>query len=97
MFLSKLNTYSVLTKLFFRVFLAHNILSAKLKNGFANNQLAKLSRIVNIPVIASGGAGKIQDFIDVFKIGNSDAALAASVFHFGEITITELKKELIND
>ena len=67
------------------------------KNGFANNQLAKLSRIVNIPVIASGGAGKIQDFIDAFKIGNSDAALAASVFHFGEITINELKKELIKN
>lgn len=64
------------------------------KNGFANEALAKLSSIVNIPIIASGGAGTKQHFVDVFIDGKADAALAASVFHFGEIPIKELKKEL---
>ncbi|MGZ0017229.1 imidazole glycerol phosphate synthase subunit HisF [Yeosuana sp. AK3] len=64
------------------------------KNGFANKALAKLSETLNIPIIASGGAGTIQHFIDTFKDGKADAALAASVFHFGEIPIPELKKEL---
>lgn len=64
------------------------------KNGFANEALAKLSEILNIPIIASGGAGNVQHFIDTFELGKSDAALAASVFHFGEIPIPELKKEL---
>jgi len=64
------------------------------KNGFANEALAKLSNLVNIPIIASGGAGTIQHFADTFTIGKADAALAASVFHFGEIPILELKNEL---
>jgi cyclase len=64
------------------------------KNGFANKALAKLSSELNIPIIASGGAGTIQDFADVFIEGKADAALAASVFHFKEITITDLKNEL---
>ena len=64
------------------------------KAGFANEALAKLSTELNIPIIASGGAGTVQHFIDTFEIGKSDAALAASVFHFGEIPILELKKEL---
>ncbi|MCA0153031.1 imidazole glycerol phosphate synthase subunit HisF [Winogradskyella vincentii] len=64
------------------------------KAGFANRALAKLSELVNIPIIASGGAGAIQHFADTFIKGKSDAALAASVFHFGEIPIIELKKEL---
>ncbi len=64
------------------------------KNGFANKALAKLSTELNIPIIASGGAGNVQHFVDTFKEGKSDAALAASVFHFGEIPIPELKKEL---
>jgi cyclase len=64
------------------------------KAGFANEALAKLSTDLNIPIIASGGAGTVQHFVDTFKIGKSDAALAASVFHFGEIPILELKKEL---
>jgi cyclase len=64
------------------------------KAGFANEALAKLSTDLNIPIIASGGAGTVQHFVDTFKIGQSDAALAASVFHFGEIPILELKKEL---
>lgn len=64
------------------------------KSGFANEALAKLSDSVHIPIIASGGAGEIEHFIEVFKYGKSDATLAASVFHFDEIPIPALKKEL---
>ena len=67
------------------------------KAGFANEALAKLSTLVNIPIIASGGAGSVQHFIDTFIKGKSDAALAASVFHFGEIKNIDLKKELRNN
>ena len=64
------------------------------KNGFANSALAKLAEMVNIPIIASGGAGNTEHFVDTFKIGKADAALAASVFHFGEIAIPQLKNIL---
>ncbi|MCH4823230.1 imidazole glycerol phosphate synthase subunit HisF [Gramella lutea] len=64
------------------------------KNGFANKALAKISEELNIPVIASGGAGKIEHFRDTFQKGKADAALAASVFHFKEIEILELKNQL---
>lgn len=64
------------------------------KTGFANEALAKLSSELKIPIIASGGAGKMQHFTDAFKIGKADAALAASVFHFKEIAIKDLKEEL---
>jgi cyclase len=64
------------------------------KNGFANEALAHLSKLVNIPIIASGGAGTIKHFVDCFKQSNADAALAASVFHFKEIEIKQLKNEL---
>ncbi len=64
------------------------------KNGFANEALAKLSEIVNIPIIASGGAGTMLDFEEVFTNGKADAALAASVFHFQEIEIPVLKQFL---
>lgn len=64
------------------------------KNGYANEALAYLSKLVNIPIIASGGAGNMHHFTDVFKDGKADAALAASVFHFKEITILDLKNEL---
>ena len=64
------------------------------KNGFANKALAKLSETVNIPIIASGGAGTIEHFTEVFKTGNADAALAASIFHFDEIDLFNLKKQL---
>jgi len=67
------------------------------KEGFANDALARLSEELNIPIIASGGAGTVQHFIDTFKIGKADAALAASVFHFGEMEIKDLKKELRNN
>ncbi len=64
------------------------------KNGFANKALAKLSDMVNIPIIASGGAGAVSHFTDTFIDGKADAALAASIFHFKEIEIKDLKKEL---
>ena len=64
------------------------------KNGFANEALARLSTEVNIPIIASGGAGNTSHFIDTFTHGKADAALAASVFHFGEISVPNLKQQL---
>ena len=64
------------------------------KTGYANEALAVLAESLTIPVIASGGAGKPEHFRDAFKIGKADAALAASVFHFGEIKIPELKQYL---
>lgn len=64
------------------------------KNGYPNEALRKLSEILTIPVIASGGAGKMEHFRDAFIEGNADAALAASVFHFSEIPIPELKQYL---
>ncbi|MDG2108509.1 MAG: imidazole glycerol phosphate synthase subunit HisF [Flavobacteriaceae bacterium] len=64
------------------------------KEGYANEALARLSENINLPIIASGGAGKITHFINTFIEGKADAALAASVFHFGEISIPELKNKL---
>lgn len=64
------------------------------KNGFANEALRRLSEIVNIPVIASGGAGSMPHFFDTFTEGKADAALAASIFHFKEISIPVLKHYL---
>ncbi|WP_445382221.1 imidazole glycerol phosphate synthase subunit HisF [Robiginitalea sp. IMCC43444] len=64
------------------------------KAGFANDALRKLSELVNIPVIASGGAGNMEHFADAFLQGRADAALAASVFHFKEIPIIDLKEYL---
>ena len=64
------------------------------KNGYPNEALAQLADHLHIPVIASGGAGKMEDFKDAFTLGTADAALAASVFHFKEITIPELKQYL---
>ncbi len=64
------------------------------KTGYANEALAHLSETLDIPVIASGGAGKMEHFRDAFTIGKADAALAASVFHFGEIPIIKLKEYL---
>ncbi|MEQ8220383.1 MAG: imidazole glycerol phosphate synthase subunit HisF [Arenibacter sp.] len=64
------------------------------KDGFANEALAILSTELNIPIIASGGAGNMQHFTDTFIEGKADAALAASVFHFKEIEIKDLKEEL---
>ena len=64
------------------------------KDGFANEALARLSSELNISIIASGGAGNMQHFADTFIHGKADAALAASVFHFKEIEIPTLKKQL---
>lgn len=67
------------------------------KTGYANEALATLADELSIPVIASGGAGKKEHFRDAFTQGKADAALAASVFHFGEIPIPELKQYLLNE
>ncbi|MBN1791269.1 MAG: imidazole glycerol phosphate synthase subunit HisF [Bacteroidales bacterium] len=64
------------------------------KNGFACEALAKLSDILTIPVIASGGAGNMEHFAEVFTTGKADAGLAASIFHFNEITVPQLKHYL---
>lgn len=64
------------------------------KTGYANEALARLSGVLSIPIIASGGAGRMEHFRDAFIIGKADAALAASVFHFGEIKIPDLKSYL---
>jgi imidazole glycerol-phosphate synthase subunit HisF len=66
------------------------------KNGFAIDPLMKLNELLKIPVIASGGAGNSFHFVEAFTLGLADAALAASVFHFGEITIPDLKTYLKN-
>lgn len=64
------------------------------KQGFAMDPLAKLHELLSIPVIASGGAGSMQHFMEAFVLGKADAALAASLFHFGELKIPDLKKYL---
>lgn len=64
------------------------------KNGFDNTLLKKINDSIHIPLIASGGAGNQQHFVDVFQQASVDAALAASVFHYGEILIPELKETL---
>jgi cyclase len=64
------------------------------KTGYANEALSQLSDALEIPIIASGGAGDIEHFYDAFTIGKADAALAASVFHFNEIAIPDLKQYL---
>lgn len=64
------------------------------KKGFDIPLVKKVSQIVSVPVIASGGAGRLKDFADVFKNGTADAALAASLFHFGELTISQVKNYL---
>lgn len=64
------------------------------KDGFAIDITRAVSESVNVPVIASGGAGKMAHFTTVFNEGKADAALAASIFHYGEISIPQLKKYL---
>ena len=64
------------------------------KKGFDIDMLNAVSEAVNIPVIASGGGGKLTDFVDVFEKSKADAALAASVFHYGELTVGEVKEKL---
>jgi cyclase len=64
------------------------------RSGYPCDAIAKLAQSLHIPIIASGGAGSASDIVDVFNIGHADAALAASIFHYGEITIPELKNQL---
>jgi len=64
------------------------------KNGFANAELSKIAEMLKIPIIASGGAGSMQHFVDVFTTGKADAGLAASIFHYKEIAIPDLKQFL---
>lgn len=66
------------------------------KHGFACEAIAELSKSLAIPVIASGGAGSMDHFLDVFTLGRADAALAASIFHFGEVNVPQLKRYLSN-
>jgi cyclase len=66
------------------------------KAGFANLLTSRISKALKIPVIASGGAGTMAHFVDVFTEGEADAALAASIFHFKEIAIGDLKAYLSN-
>ncbi len=65
------------------------------RNGYPCATFAALSAELSIPIIASGGAGSVQNIADVLSEGNADAALAASIFHYGEISVGELKKQLL--
>lgn len=67
------------------------------KAGYACAQYAQLAEMLSIPVIASGGAGSIKDIVDVLTVGKADAALAASIFHYGQISIQELKNCLVSE
>lgn len=67
------------------------------KNGFDLDLTCRISESLNVPVIASGGAGTMKDFVDVFAEGRADAALAASIFHFREIEISDLKRYLVDN
>lgn len=64
------------------------------RNGYPCDTFAKLCAEVSIPVIASGGAGSVEDIAEVLAAGKADAALAASIFHYGETTVNKLKKDL---
>ena len=64
------------------------------KDGFDIQMLKLVSEEVSVPLIASGGAGTLKDMVDGALLGNADALLAASIFHFGELTVSEVKKEL---
>ncbi len=64
------------------------------RQGYPCETFARMSQELSIPIIASGGAGSVKDIAEVLTDGRADAALAASIFHFGEITVGELKSEL---
>src|SRR5690606_40311179 len=85
------------TLFFFSSRRRHTRFSRDWSSDVCSSDLAELNKDLTIPLIASGGAGNIQHFVDVFKKCNVDAALAASVFHYGEISIPELKQELIDN
>ena len=67
------------------------------KGGFDLEMLDKMAASVNVPIIASGGAWKMEDFSELFRHDGIDAGLAASIFHFKEISISDLKKYLRNE
>jgi len=62
------------------------------KDGFDIDLYQAINEVINVPIIASGGAGKVEDFTEVFKEADVDGALAASVFHFGELSINDVKQ-----
>jgi len=64
------------------------------KKGYDIEIYQKLANMINIPVIASGGAGGVEHMHEVLKIGNADAVLAASIFHFKELTVSDIKQQL---
>jgi cyclase len=65
-----------------------------MRSGYPCDTYARLAQLLHIPVIASGGAGSAKDIAEVLTLGRADAALAASIFHYGELTINQLKKQL---
>ena len=65
------------------------------KQGFDLKLLKAVSEITTLPIVASGGAGKSEDFIDLFQLPKIEAGLAASIFHYGEVKIPDLKKQLM--
>jgi imidazole glycerol-phosphate synthase subunit HisF len=65
------------------------------REGFDNNLTSTIARATNIPVIASGGVGSLQHLVDGIRLGQADAVLAASIFHFGEFTIADAKRAMI--
>jgi cyclase len=67
------------------------------QTGFDCELTRAVAQATSIPVIASGGAGKPEDFTKVFSEGNADAALAASIFHYGTYTVQDLKEHLLSD
>lgn len=64
------------------------------KKGFDLPLTKKVAELVNIPVIASGGCGTLEHFSDLFEQTGADAALAASLFHYGELTVGQVKEHL---
>jgi cyclase len=64
------------------------------RHGYPNDAYAHLASLLHIPIIASGGAGCAHDIAEVLTVGRADAALAASIFHYGELSINQLKKQL---
>ena len=76
---------------------ANSIDTDGVKQGFNIDLLNRLCDAVNVPIIASGGAGCKEDFLELFKSTNADAGLAASIFHFGEVQISDLKQYLLDN
>jgi cyclase len=64
------------------------------RSGYPCDAYARLASLLHVPVIASGGAGSARDIAEVLTVGGADAALAASIFHYGELTVNQLKKQL---